>query len=102
MKSALELAMQKADDAVGQDKEYVKLGPEDIAAIDLLKKKYEARWAEQEIVLKGRLQKLAAETDPATLREHHQQLQEEINRVRERIFSERDEKIEAIRRGRKS
>lgn len=101
MKSALELAMAKADDALGQDKEYVKLGPEQIAAIDQIKKQYEAKWAEQEIALKGRLQKLASEVDPATLQEHYQQLQGEIARVRERIYAERDEKIEAIRRQQK-
>lgn len=101
MKSALELAMEKADDALGQDKEYVKLGPEQIAAIDQLKNQYEAKWAEQEIALKERLQKLASEVDPATLREHYQQLQAEISRVRDRIYSERDEKIEAIRRQKK-
>jgi molecular chaperone GrpE (heat shock protein) len=101
MKSALELAMAKADDALGQDKEYVKLGPEQIAAIDQIKKQYEAKWAEQEIALKGRLKKLASEVDPATLQEHYQQLQAEIARVRERIYAERDEKIEAIRRQQK-
>ncbi len=95
MKSAIELAMERADEAVGDDK--VDLTSEQKAAIEEIKKVYEARWAEQEIVLQGRLEKLAQETDPQTLAEHRGQLQSEINRVRDQIFAERDEKLEEIR-----
>lgn len=97
MKSALELAMERAD-AEGSD-DQVRLTPEQIAALDEIKKQYEAKWAEQEIVLKGRLEKLARETDPKTFAEHQGQLQAEISRVREQIFVERDAKIEEIRQG---
>lgn len=96
MKSALELAMEKADDmADGAAK--VKLTDEQIAAIAEVKKQYEAKWAEQEIVLKGKIQKVQDETDPQTFAEHARQFQDEMNTVRERIFAERDEKLEAIR-----
>lgn len=97
MKSALELAMEKANEVVGTDEEYVKLSPEQVKAIDEVKRQYEAKWAEQEIVLKGKIQQLASEADPQTLAQHQGQFQEEINRVREQVFTERDAKIEAIR-----
>lgn len=98
MKSALELAMEKADAELGQDKDYVKLSPEQVAAIDQLKKQYEAKWAEQEISLKAKIQKLSREMEPQAFAEHQQQFQGEMQRVREQIFAERDQKIEAIRR----
>jgi len=96
MKSALELAMERADAELGDD--YTRLTPEQIEAIDEIKKQYEAKWAEQEIVLKERMEKLAREADPQAFAESQRQLQEEISRVREQIFAERDEKIEAIRK----
>ena len=98
MKSALELAMEKADAELGQDKDYVKLTPEQVAAIDQLKKQYEAKWAEQEISLKAKIQKLSREMEPQAFAEHLQQFQGEMKRVRDQIFAERDQKIEAIRR----
>jgi hypothetical protein len=96
MKSALELAMERADAAIGDEK--IQLTPEQIKAIDDIRKVYEAKWAEQEISLNGRMAKLARETDPQTFAEHRSQLEGEINRVRQQLFSERDEKIEAIRK----
>ncbi len=101
MKSALELAMEKADDMVGEDEDYVKLTPEQIQAIDEVKKQYEAKWAEQEIGLKGKLEELARGVDPQTFAERRSQSQDEIRRMREQIFAERDGKIEAIRGQRK-
>ena len=45
MKSAIELAMEKADGAVDGD-DYVKLTPEQVQAVDQVTKEYEAtpRW----------------------------------------------------------
>ena len=95
MKSALELAMEKANQAVGGE-EKVKLTDEQKTAIDEVRKQYEAKWAEQEIALKGQLEKVSAE-DPQTLAEAQAQVQTEMNKVRERLFAERDTKIEEIR-----
>ena len=97
MKSALELAMEKSESMV--DKDATKLTPEQIGAIDEIKRQYEARWAEQEIVLKGKMAKMAQEVDPQTLAEHRRQFEAEIKQVRDRIFAERDEKIAEIREG---
>jgi len=95
MKSALELAMEKADEAVG-GAEGIKLSDEQKAAIDEVRKTYEAKWAEQEISLKGELEK-AAGADPAALAEAQNQVQTHMHRVRDQLFAERDAKIEAIR-----
>jgi hypothetical protein len=97
MKSALELALEKTESLLDQDR--AKLTNEQIAAIDEVKKTYEAKWAEQEIVLKQRIAKVQAESDPQTFAEHQRQFQEEMRSVRDGLFVERDEKIEAIRRG---
>ena len=97
MKSALELALEKSDSLL--DKDRAKLTPEQIAAIDETRKTYEAKWAEQEIVLRQRLEKADGEGDPQAAAAQRQQLQEEMNSVREALFAERDQKIEAIRRG---
>ena len=96
MKSAIELAMEKADGAVDGD-DYVKLTPEQVQAVDQVTKEYEAKWAEQEIMIKGRLEKMQREVDPQTMAEHRRQFENEIKQLREQIFTERDSKIEHIR-----
>jgi hypothetical protein len=95
MKSALELAMERADATLGDD--YVELKDEQKAAIEEIKKQYQAKWAEQEIALKGKIDKIAAEVEPQVLAEHQSQFQAEMGRVRQQIFAERDAKIEEIR-----
>ena len=95
MKSALELAMERSDAMI--DKDQVKLTPEQVAAVDEVKREYEAKWAEQEIVLKERIAKVQAETDPQTFAEHQRQFHGEMAQVRDRIFQDRDQKIQAIR-----
>ena len=95
MKSALELAMEKADEAVG-GAEGIKLSDEQKAAIDEVRKTYEAKWAEQEIALTADLDK-AAGADPQALAEAQAQVQAHMNKVRDGLFAERDAKIEAIR-----
>ncbi len=96
MKSALELALEKTDDLVDKN---TKLSPEQLEAIDQTRKEYEAKWAEQEIVLTGRIAKLQAEADPETFAEHSRQFRDEMNHVRDKIYAERDEKLEKIRQG---
>ena len=94
MKSAIELAMEKTEELVDNQN---KLSEEQLAAISDIRNEYEAKWAEQEIALKQRLAKLAQEADPQGFAEHQRQLQEEMNQVRDRVFSERDAKIGAVR-----
>ena len=96
MKSALELALEKTEDLVEKQG---KLTAEQISGIDEVKRSYEAKWAEQEIVLKQRIAKVQADADPQTFAERQRQFQSEMNSVRDKIYAERDEKIAAIRAG---
>lgn len=95
MKSALELAMEKADAAVG-GAEGIKLTDAQKEAIDQVRKQYEAKWAEQEIALQGQLAS-PPDADPQALAEARRQVQERMSKVRTELFAERDAKIEAIR-----
>ena len=97
MKSALELAMEKADEVVGKDDDYTQLTPEQVAEIAEIKQRYQARWAEQEIILRGKMQAPPPGADPQEYAALLAQIQAETTSVRERIFSERDAKIEAVR-----
>ena len=94
MKSALELALEKTDDLVDDD---AKLTPEQQEAIDQIKSEYEAKWAEQEIVLKGKVTEIQQDTDPQTFAEHQRQFASEMQRVKDKIYAERDEKVDQIR-----
>jgi hypothetical protein len=95
MKSALELAMEKANALMGDQD--IRLTDEQKKAIDQVRKLYEAKWAEQEIDLKGKLQKLARE-NPQEFAQSRGELQRQMNEVRDRLFAERDARIEEIRR----
>ncbi|MEW6749972.1 MAG: hypothetical protein AB1505_03230 [Candidatus Latescibacterota bacterium] len=98
MKSALELAMERAAAALGG--ENIQLTDEQKAQIDQVRKVYEAKWAEQEIALQGRLQKVAREaTDAQALQEARNQVQAELARLRQQLDAERDAKIAGIRKG---
>ena len=95
MKSALELAMEKANEAVGGE-DNIKLSDEQKVAIDQVRKLYEAKWAEKELQINERMAQLQKE-NPEGLAEAHAELQRETNALRDQIFAERDAKIEEIR-----
>jgi hypothetical protein len=91
-KSAYELAMErlrKKDQEAGVEER--RLTDEERAAIADIKKIYEARLAEREILHRS---KLVATADP----EARATLEEEYRRDRERIVSERDRKLAEARR----
>ena len=95
MKSALELAMEKANEAVGGE-DNIKLSDEQKVAIDQIRKLYEAKWAEKELQINERTTQLQKE-NPEGLAEAHAELQRETNALRDQIFAERDAKIGEIR-----
>jgi hypothetical protein len=91
-KSAYELAMErlrKQDREAGVEER--RLTEDQRAAIADIKKVYEARLAEREILHKS---KLARTPDP----EAREALETEYRRDRERIVAERDRKLEEARR----
>jgi hypothetical protein len=97
MKSAIDLAMERAAAALGDEKIELTAGQK--TAIEQIRKKYQAKWAEQEIAFGARLRGLAQETDPGKRAEAREQLQTELGHVREELFAERDAQIRAARRG---
>ena len=97
MKSAIELAMERADAALGD--ENIELTAEQKAAIDEIRKTYQAKWAEREIALKGKLADFVRDAEPDQLAEAQSQVQREMARVREELDTERDEKLAAARSG---
>lgn len=93
LKSAYELAMERltrADAEAGGESR--RLTDEQKAAIADLRRFYEAKLAEQEILHRSTLRKTP---DP----EARAALEEEYRRDRERVAAERDAKIEKVRRG---
>ena len=91
-KSAYELAMErlrKKDQEAGVEER--RLTDEERAAIADVKKVYEARLAEREILHRS---KLAATPDP----EARAALEADYRRDRERVASERDRKLDEARR----
>jgi hypothetical protein len=92
-KSAYELAMErlrKKDRDAGIEERAVT--DEQKAALAEVRRVYEAKLAEREILHRANLRKAA---DPAAV----EVLEEEYRRDRERIVSERDRKIDAARKG---
>jgi hypothetical protein len=93
LKSSLELAMerlQKGDEDAGIERQPVTDAQK--AAIGEARNFYEAKLAEQEVLHHSRLR---TTLDPAELAT----IEEQYRRDRERLSSEREAKIEKIRRG---
>ena len=99
MKSALELALERANETVGGE-ENIKLSNEPQVAIDQIRKLYEAKWAEKELEINAQTAKLENE-NPEGLAEARAELQRHNNAQREEIFAERDAKIEEVRQQQK-
>ena len=92
LKSAYELAMErlkKKDTDAGIESQPIT--PEQKAAIGEIRNFFEAKLAEQQVLHQSTLRKTA---DPAA----REALEAEYRRERERLASERDGKIEKIRR----
>jgi hypothetical protein len=93
LKSAYELAMERLnrkDAAAGVEQR--RLTDEQKASIAELKRFYEAKLAEQELLHQSSLRKTVDPEARATL-------EDEYRRDRERLVSERDTKLEKIRQG---
>ena len=93
LKSAFELAMarlQKSDEDAGIERRPVTEAQK--AAIGEARNFYEAKSAEQEVLHHARLRKTMDPAERVTI-------EEQYRRDRERLTSERDAKIEKIRRG---
>lgn len=96
IKSALELAM----DRFGSSQEGPVLDDEAKKAIKVLRAEYEAKIAEQDILLQERLKKIHWREPDS--REKKEQIQRETAEARRILEAERERKIQSIREGKKS
>ncbi|PON14938.1 hypothetical protein C2W62_26440 [Candidatus Entotheonella serta] len=96
MKSALELAMEK----VGKiQSEEGPLTDEQRQQIGDLRKQYEAKIAEKEIMMQSEIQKLIQNRPPQEAMLGIQQLQEQFQETKKALQQEADDKVAEIRSG---
>lgn len=98
IKSALDIAMEKAEKMAGEsgekNKRLTKGQKEEIAEI---RKIYDAKSAEREIMLQSKIEK-AAISNPDDALSQIEELKRELNEEKKALLDERDKKIEKIRR----
>ncbi len=93
MKSALEIAMEKTAGA----EQVGKLTDEQRSAIGDLEKEYQAKIAEQEIMVESKIKLLAAQATGHEFQEQVHALREQLAQERERLDEDRKAKIQAVR-----
>ncbi len=93
MKSALEIAMEKTAGA----QQGGKLTDEQRSAIGDLEKEYQAKVAEQEIMIESKIKALAAQATGPEFQQQVHALREQLVQERERLEEEKQAKIQAVR-----
>lgn len=93
MKSALEIAMEKTAGA----QQGGKLTDEQRNGIADLEKEYQAKIAEQEIMIESKIKALAVQTQGHDLQQQVHALREQLVQERERLEAEKNTKIQAVR-----
>ena len=93
MKSALEIAMEKTAGA----QEGGKLTDEQRGAIGDLEKEYQAKIAEQEIMIESKIKALAVQAQGHEFQQQVHALREQLVQERERLEAEKNAKIKAVR-----
>lgn len=97
MKTAIDLAMEKLKKMNG-DEEAVSLTEEQKQKIAGIRKEYEAKIAEKEIMIKDRLKELPEGAEPAEIQEYIDLTQKELAEEKARFEEEKNKKIEKIRK----
>lgn len=108
MKSALELAMEKTS-AIGAEarEELAKLSPAQRKEIEKLRKTYEGKIAEKDVMFQQEAMKItggipldmAARALPPELQERLAQAREKFRADKEALEAERDAKVDAVKKG---
>ncbi|MDE2825484.1 MAG: hypothetical protein OXI89_04415 [Gemmatimonadota bacterium] len=93
MKSALEIAMEKTAGA----QQGGKLTDEQRKGIADLEKEYQAKIAEQEIMIESKIKTLAVQVQGLEFQQQVHALQEQLVQERERMEAEKKAKIQAVR-----
>jgi len=98
MKSALEIAMEKAKGMAG-DEEIVSLSDDQKKKVGEIRKEYEGKFAEREIMLETELKKFGAAAGSPDIQDYISVKKEELSEEKKKLNSEMEEKIEKIRKG---
>jgi len=93
MKSALEIAMEKTAAA----QQGGKLTDEQRKGIANLEKEYQAKIAEQEIMIESKIKALAAQAQGHEFQQQVHAFREQLVQERERLEAEKNAKIQAVR-----
>jgi len=93
MKSALEIAMEKTAGA----QQGGKLTDEQRKGIADLEKEYQAKIAEQEIMIESKIKALAVQVQGHEFQQQVHALREQLVQERERMEAEKKAKIQAVR-----
>lgn len=93
MKSALEIAMEKTAGA----QQGGKLTDEQRKGIADLEKEYQAKIAEQEIMIESKIKALAVKAQGHEFQQQVHALREQLVQERERLEAEKNAKIQAVR-----
>ena len=93
MKSALEIAMEKTAGA----QQGGKLTAEQRNGIAELEKEYQAKIAEQEIMIESKIKALAIQAQGHEFQEQVNALREQLVQEREHLEAEKNAKIQAVR-----
>lgn len=93
MKSALEIAMEKTAEA----QQGGKLTDDQRSAIGDLEKEYQAKVAEQEIMIESKIKALATQAQGHELQQQVLALREQLVQERERLEAEKKAKIQVVR-----
>jgi Spy/CpxP family protein refolding chaperone len=96
MKSALELAMEKLGKIQSKESS-VALTDEQRQKISELRKQYDAKIAEKEIMMQAEIRKLVQRHAPQEAAAAARQLQEQFQEAKKALLQEVEEKIAAIR-----
>ena len=98
MKSAIELAMEKMG-KLQSDNDTGPLSDEQRQQISDLRKRYDARIAEKEIMMQSEIRSLVRNRPPQEVAARAHQLQEQFQETKKALQNEMEEKIAAVRSG---
>lgn len=99
LKSALELALERMEQASSKEEGGIALSQEQKERISQLKKEYDAKIAEKEIMLQAQLKELILNYKRGETEEKIDHLRRKYVDEKERLEKEKEDKIEEARQG---
>ena len=97
MKSAIDIAMEKLK-KLEKSEETLSLSEGQKKKIAEIRKEYDARIAEKEIMINSRMKEVPAGAEPVEVQELMDTLQKELAEEKARLEKEKNKKIEKIRK----